>query len=401
MGTEPTKGHSPPAPAHQGHEVTLPNPSAYTENRPWETCEALVGVTREKAVERNLLFIDAKHHAVAFQKLKEMHPEIPKKDLPLYLHRFYLKEHCETGRFASDAWQNLNLAEDYVAFLAAQQNPLQLIQVLEINALIQHGSIPVDVFSVVRDASDVMGTTRPTEDLRRVFTPDGTYLSKMPQPPLEGFKGSNFFFTEHPSKHFQPGKQASIASILRKLDAGQISSEDLEAARLELEDRLTRDPHDIASKQSYVIFCTRKEALQLHLEEVCTYSRDMMEKLARIVVEKSPTSEEDKRELVRRVVSLAVHTGSVIDMGHFAMDGMGRTNLRVERLLMKMWGLEPPVDAIVKIGKRYFENGAYVSPKSTRIDAILKKIQLPSWEHLHEAAEGILKGVERFRKETT
>lgn len=85
---------------------------------------------------------------------------------------------------------------------------------------------------------------------------------------------------------------------------------------------------------------------------------------------------------------LAVQTGRTVDIGHFSLDAMGRTNLQIEHYIQRQFGLEPPIPFGCWIGDRGFENGAYFE-EELRIEALLNAAARPEPVRCAEAVSRV------------
>jgi hypothetical protein len=376
-------------------------------------------------------FIDGRHQEEALSVTipsRALETDPVKK--PLYLPIHYDSTVTPTGRFEPTAWNYYNRARNVVDCWIESAKPIDPVVVLSVNSLLQDGILsgsnlsssdyqqfgtvpdalieylengqpPKGLTQAVRDKYAVMGVFRSTADLLRVIDEDGRYKSdffndERAKPQMLGFCTRRVFVkdvvpllrelneerpeptryqelyeavqqvTDRGPQRLAALQQQKLARILHQRHGG-----DKEAMIADFKNP-QRDPE---YKRLQLLSSINPNELRMHLNQSLVAYRDEISRIQECYggVEKL-SSVEQQKSYQRDIVRLAVELGSVIDMGHFGMDGMGRTNLELERLVMGQCGLLRPGGLNVSHEGTHYENGTYV-PKNVRIDAILAKLE--------------------------
>jgi hypothetical protein len=368
-------------------------------------------LTLQQEIQRNLSFIDHRHQDAAAKFVSDtLHIESPAEQLQ-HLHKYYLKEfNKREGCFETAAWDNFNRAANYIDGLI-EGNPgphkkfsgLPDVQViLTVNALLQHGKLPDNLTTMIRDSYAVMGIDRDKADVLSSFDEHGQYRARLFEaPPMLGFCTWSQFRVHRNGN--------SVIGLLQELNYERPKGERKEEIGRELEARTSRNPHEVGRildamlhqslvkkygtdqarieqgendpnefstyKRIQIISAMGRLVLGRHLNAVCNQYQEHATKIVDKFGSKEALSTPEAQQLFQKsVIRLGTNFGSVIDMAHFAMDGMGRTNLQLERLVMGQFGLQRPAPIGVEHNGKFYENGTYVFPKDVRVEAIFAKL---------------------------
>lgn len=354
--------------------------------------DSTTGLAPEKLAQRNLEFIDTRHQEEALTVFLPSRALITGPEQLQHLHKVYDKNKSSTGRFESSAWDFFNRAANYIDAHIESGKPIGARTILEVNSLLQNGKILDRVTDIIRTRYDVMGVFRSTSDITRVFDQAGQYQSDLfSPPPMLGFCSRKQFISD-------------VAKLLKEINEDKPELDRFRELLVEAEQYTTLNPHVVASglegqllaklkrkhgtdlkaieadlkdpekyydlKRIQVLSSLDKAALKTHINTVLDeYARHIKTIVTKFGTPESLQAPEQQEQFQRQVIQLATEFGSVIDMGHFGMDGMGRTNLQLERLVMGQLGLTRPAPIGVTHEGVGYENGTYV-PKNVRIDAI-------------------------------